>query len=110
MLYFYACGMISFFSSVIIGNIKVWLFSNTHSILSLFLIFGSIVFYISNHAIVSNMSNTFDVYNTFSVTFSSLNFWVVIIITQGLTMMIELGIYRIENQRLQQRLKKLKQI
>lgn len=106
MLYFAATGMVSLFSSVVIGNIKVFLFSHTHSCLSLFFQFGSILFYVANHAIVSQISPEFEVYNTFRVTFSATNFWAAVLLTQGITMCIELAFARMEQQQSSQAFEK----
>jgi len=63
MFNFWTSGMTIFGYVIIVANVKVLLFSNRHSILSLTLIFGSILVYYITYAIASAVAVTYDLYN-----------------------------------------------
>lgn len=60
---FWVTGMTIFGYVIIVANVKVLLFSNSHSALSLIIIFGSILFYYMTYAIASSLFSTYDLYN-----------------------------------------------
>lgn len=60
---FWASGMTVFGYVIVVANVKVLLISNTHSLLSLFLIFGSILFYYMTYGVASTVGVTYDLYN-----------------------------------------------
>ena len=60
---FWASGMTVFGYLIAVANIKVILFSNRHSLLSLGLIFGNILFYYMTYAIASVVGVTYDLFN-----------------------------------------------
>ncbi|KAL4451009.1 hypothetical protein ABPG74_021331 [Tetrahymena malaccensis] len=82
--FFQATGTVTFGATVFIGNLKVFIFSNTYSPALLISIFGSIIFYISNHALASYFYVTSDIFNTFENTYSSPYFWFCSIIIIGI--------------------------
>lgn len=90
MFFFASTGNASFGTSVIIGNLKILIFSYTHTVTSLFCIVSSICFYFSNHIIASVISPTFELWNTFSMQTSSSYFWLSNIIAVSLVMSVEL--------------------
>lgn len=65
MNYFASSGMVSFSNSVLVGNLKVLLFSYSYTLASTISIFGSIIFFITNHYIGSTLIDT-DMYNCFN--------------------------------------------
>lgn len=60
--------MVSFHNSVVVGNLKVLLFSYCYTFAHLFTIFGSIAFFILNHYIGATLENT-DMYGSFNSTY-----------------------------------------
>lgn len=64
MYYFYSTGMASYTASVCIGNLKVLNFSYIHTPVSLFFIFGEILFYIGTHALASTWTSNY-IFGTF---------------------------------------------
>ncbi len=64
-LSFWAVGISCFGASVVIANIKVILFSKTFSILSAFMLIGSIGVYIISFAIVNNLNTISELSNEF---------------------------------------------
>lgn len=62
---FWAAGMTVYGSAIIIANVKILLFSNTYSVMSVGIIFGSILFYYSNYVLESHIYTTADVFNSF---------------------------------------------
>ena len=63
MFSFWASGMTIFGYVIAVANVKVILFSNRYSLLSMCLIFGSILFYYMTYAIASSVAMTYDLYN-----------------------------------------------
>lgn len=86
--------MIVFGAVVYNTNIKILLFSNTHSFLSLFILFGSIVLYYISYLGVSETVVTFDIYNTFNFMVSTPAFWVLVLLHLIGTNFIDLGFSR----------------
>ncbi|EAR92863.1 phospholipid-translocating P-type ATPase, flippase family protein (macronuclear) [Tetrahymena thermophila SB210] len=82
--FFQATGTVTFGATVFIGNLKVYIFSNTYNPALLISVFGSIIFYISNHGLASYFYVTSDIFNTFSNTYSSPYFWFCSIIIIGI--------------------------
>ena len=62
---FWACGMTIYGMDIIIANVKILLFSNTYSVMSVVIILGSVLFYYSNYALESYFYTTADVYDSF---------------------------------------------
>lgn len=62
---FWACGMTVYGMDIIIANIKILLFSNTYSLMSVGIILGSVLFYYSNYALESYFYTTAEVYDSF---------------------------------------------
>ena len=77
---FFSIGMACFGASVIIGNLKVILFSFCDSVLSLFFIFGSIAFYILCFWFVSSIFRSSDIYASFMPVHSDLTFYLVLLL------------------------------
>ena len=90
-LFFAVSGTVSFGASVIVGNLKVLLFSNTHSVMSLFFVFGSVLFYVSNHAFASYIFTTSDIYNTFYNAYSFSYFWFSYLIIIACTVILDMA-------------------
>lgn len=79
MFYFFSSGMASYTSSVVIGNLKVFLFSYIYSPLSVVLLFASIGFHYMTHYVFGtwhSSPSTFDVYGTFYHHYGNINYWV----------------------------------
>ncbi|EGR33431.1 phospholipid-translocating p-type flippase family protein, putative, partial [Ichthyophthirius multifiliis] len=100
IFFFSSTGNASFGGSVIVGNLKVLLFSYVHTPISLFCIFGSIIFYISNHAFASSQIESSDIYNTFNNQFRSGYFWFSNFILICCTFLIEFAFvyYKYQNE------------
>jgi hypothetical protein len=47
---FFSAGMMAFTSLIVCANLKILLFSNNFNVLVLFVVFGSILFYVANFA------------------------------------------------------------
>ncbi|EAS00612.2 phospholipid-translocating P-type ATPase, flippase family protein (macronuclear) [Tetrahymena thermophila SB210] len=92
MFFFASSGNASFGGSVIIGNLKILTFSYTHTIMSLLCIFGSIIFYLSNHIIVSVVSAQSELWQTFFIQIKSPSFWLSNMVIITLIMSIEWAI------------------
>lgn len=65
MNYFASSGMVSFHNSVLVGNLKILLFSYSYTWASMIAIFGSILSFIISHYIGSTLIDT-DMYNCFN--------------------------------------------
>jgi len=52
MIGFFSAGMMAYTSLIICANLKVLLFTNTMNNIILFLVFGSILFYVMNFAVL----------------------------------------------------------
>jgi len=75
-------------------NIKILLFSYTHSIFSLFILFGSIVLYYISYILVSDTMVSFDIYNTFRHMVTTNAFWALVFIHLIGTNFIDLAFSR----------------
>lgn len=75
-------------------NIKILLFSYTHSFFSLFILFGSIVLYYISYSLVSDVMVSFDIYNTFRHMITTNSFWLLVLIHLIGTSLIDLGFSR----------------
>ena len=58
-------GMIIYGATILNTNLKIFIFSNTFTPLSMFFIVGSVLFFISNYAIESMVFLSTDVYYSF---------------------------------------------
>lgn len=58
MVGFFSSGMMAYSSLIICANLKILLFSSTISVLNLFFIFGSILFYIGNFALFDSFKSS----------------------------------------------------
>ncbi|EGR33087.1 phospholipid-translocating p-type flippase family protein, putative [Ichthyophthirius multifiliis] len=92
--FFAISGIVSFGASVLLGNSKVMLISNTHTIASILCIFGSILFFIMNHAFASTVFSSQDIYNTFNNAYNTPYFWLCYIFILALTISIDAGFER----------------
>lgn len=70
-----ATGTVTFGATVFIGNIKVFIFSNSYNPALIISIIGSMLFYISNHGFASYAFPNSDIFNTFINTYTSAYFW-----------------------------------
>lgn len=86
--------MIVFGAVVYNTNIKILLFSNTHSFLSLFILFGSIILYYVSYIGVSDIMVKFDIYNTFNFMIKTPSFYILILLHLVGTNFIDLGFSR----------------
>lgn len=66
--YFALTGMVSFHNSVLVGNLKILLFSYCYTYASMISVFGSILFFIMNHYVANSFVN-YDIYNSFDPTY-----------------------------------------
>jgi len=73
--------MIVFTGVVYNTNIKILLFSYSISVLSVLTIALSILFYVFNYWLVSRSIPTFEIYQCFSLSFSSIWFWLLVLLT-----------------------------
>ncbi len=62
---FASLGMICLGSSVLISNLKILIFSNSFSIISVFFIAGSILFYVLTFVVSSVYNSKADIFNAF---------------------------------------------
>ncbi len=87
--YFSSSGMATFHNAVIVGNLKILLFSHNFTVPVFFCVFGSIIFFIINHIIASVLSPTSDVYNTFAGFYGSGNFWLMNVLVIGICIFLD---------------------
>jgi len=90
---FYSSGMMAYSSLVICANFKILLFSNTITIFNLFIVFGSILFYIGNFALLSSFGWSAN-YNEFSKIFGTWNYWWGTGLMVALTTILDLAVSR----------------
>lgn len=88
-LNFWGAGMAVFGFLIAVTNLKVLIMSSRHSLLSLFIIFGSILSYIITYAISSAVFPSFDDYRTFVRLFASWNFYFILILSIVSTTLID---------------------
>ncbi len=86
--------MIVFGAVVYNTNIKILLFSNTHSLFSLIILFGSIALYYVTYIGVSETVVRFDVYNTFNFMIKTPSFYILVLLHLVGTNFIDLGFSR----------------
>ena len=70
VLDFWAQGMTIYGAAILIANIKIILFSNTYSVMSVSIVTLSVFFYYSNYVLESYLYTTGDVYDSFERFFS----------------------------------------
>ena len=86
---FWADGMTVFGTVILIANIKILLFSNTYSLLSVTIIVLSVLFYYSNYVIESFFFVTVDQYDSFErYLLITLKVYVIYIFFIGLSILI----------------------
>lgn len=77
-----------------IVNVKILISTSTHSIISFILCFGSVFSYYSVQALMSANYNS-EIFNSFQMNFSSLNFYFSTIILVLMCLLFDLGINRL---------------
>ena len=90
-------GGVLYTGAVFLGNLKILIFSFVYFPFSLFLIFGSILFYMLNYFIINIIDVTMDSYGCFSNVFGVGIFYVLMILVIAFTMMTDVGIFRLQN-------------
>ncbi|KRW99063.1 P-type ATPase, cytoplasmic domain N [Pseudocohnilembus persalinus] len=90
---FDSSGMASFHNSVMIGNLKILLFSYCYTLASFISIFGSIAFFIFTHYLASSMVSL-NIYASFEQQYSQGNFWFMNILCIGATIFLDMCIGR----------------
>lgn len=93
---FWATGMTVFGYVITVANVKVLLFSNRHSVMSLIIIFGSILFYYMTYAVASSVMVTYDLYNGCQRMFKSGLFYVLMVIAIIITNFMDMAILKIK--------------
>jgi len=93
--HFWATGIVVFSAVVYVTNFKIFLVSNTLNVLQIVIIFGSILFYYLNFGLVSGYAPSFDIYETFSLSFNCNIFYLVFIVHVFSTSIFELFCNRI---------------
>ena len=93
-LNFWGVGMAVYGFVIVLTNLKVLIMSSQHSILSLIIIFGSILLYIISYVITSSEVHSFDDYGTFDRNFSSGNFYFVFFLLLISTTLIDTAFER----------------
>lgn len=88
-------GAILYTGAVILGNLKILIVSYVYFPFTVFLIFGSIFFYVINYLIINVFDVTMDSYGTFSKTFGVVIFYVLVILVVAFTMLTDLAVFRI---------------
>ena len=85
--------MMIFTLAIYLANIKVFIFSNVHSNLSIFFNLGSIILYILLFLLFNSFS-TSKSYNTFNIIFGTANNWFAAILAISLTMLVDIAVNR----------------
>lgn len=70
--------MVSFTGSIVIANLKIFQFSNQHSIGSVLIVLGSIIIYVLCHLVISKYFVISEVSNSFSQMYTQDYFWLAI--------------------------------
>lgn len=95
--FFWATGMTVFGAVVYVTNFKILLISNTYSFVSIFFIFGSIIFYYFNYLLVSLYIPSFSIYSTFNLVYSSRIIFFVMALHIFTTTILEMAFMRYQS-------------
>lgn len=87
-------GEILYTETVIMSNLKILIFSYVYFPFSLFIIFGSVLFYFMNYYVINIINVSLDSYNTFSTVFGNGIFYILLILVMSITMLLDLGLLR----------------
>lgn len=104
MMFLASSGMLSYGISVILGNLKILLFSKEYSFGSLVIIFGSILLFVLNYYMFSIMTVQSDIYGTFTNQYASAMCYLVILVVIGCTFLLDLAITQFREKRYKQQL------
>lgn len=94
MFFYNISGMVIFGLNVLVANLKIFVFSNAFYFIQLFFVFGSILFFVFNYAIISSNIVEEEIYHTFKQVFGNNLIWLVFILIFIGTTTIDLAVTR----------------